>query len=351
MRNNWHVVSDLGLSLVAKYYKNPSTFTCISTPSVIIDISKVNDDYCDCPDGSDEPGTAACTYLSTLSPVQPVPGSVTGTSNVTIALPGFYCKNKGHKPEYVPFTVVNDGVCDYDLCCDGSDEWSNVGGVKCQDKCAAMGQEYRKKEAEREKSARAARQRRAELVKEAAGLKSNVREKISSLNVEIEALESKAADAKVKYEEAERRERGRVIVGGSGKASKVTVLAGLAKNRIQELREALINTVETRDATRRKVEELENILATFKEEYNPNFNDEGVKRAVKAWEDYAANKVSAGEDNAAAERDIDEIAKPDGDDGGIRWSEWSEEEESDVDACECSLHKEVSVANIISVSF
>ncbi|KAI9729629.1 MAG: hypothetical protein M1818_008476 [Claussenomyces sp. TS43310] len=316
----------------AKYYKNPATFTCISTPSVIIDIGQVNDDYCDCPDGSDEPGTSACTHLSVLSPIQPVSDSITGTSNVTVALPGFYCKNKGHKPEYIPFAYVNDGVCDYEVCCDGSDEWEGVGGVKCEDRCAKMGKEYKKKEAEREKAAHAARQRRAEWIKDAAALKIGVQSKISQLEDEIKALENKAADAKAKYEDVERRERGRVVMGSSGKASKVTVLAGLTKHRIEELREALLGTVQKRDAAKEKVKELEAILTTFKEEYNPNFNDEGVKRAVKSWEDYAARQDSATEGSAAEDRDIEEISKPDGENGGIRWSEWSEEEESDVDA-------------------
>jgi protein kinase C substrate 80K-H len=83
---------------------------------------------------------------------------------------------------------------------------------------------------------------------------------------------------------------------------------------------------------REKVKELERILTTFKEEYNPNFNDEGVKRAAKAWEDYAAKRDSGDADIAAADRDIEEISKPDSDSEGINWAEWeTEEEESDVD--------------------
>jgi protein kinase C substrate 80K-H len=93
-----------------------------------------------------------------------------------------------------------------------------------------------------------------------------------------------------------------------------------------------VETISKRDIARQKVKQLEGILETFKEEYNPNFNDEGVKRAVKAWEDYAAQRDSGETIIAAADRDIDEISKPDTETEGINWAEWeAEEEESDVD--------------------
>jgi protein kinase C substrate 80K-H len=102
-----------------------------------------------------------------------------------------------------------------------------------------------------------------------------------------------------------------------------------------------LETIQKRDVAREKVKQLEGILQTFKEEYNPNFNDEGVKRAVKAWEDYAAAEDSGEAIVAAADRDIDEISKPDSETEGINWTEWeTEEEESDVDVRkynQCSL--------------
>jgi protein kinase C substrate 80K-H len=251
---------------------------------------------------------------------------------MSFALPGFYCKNMGHIPGYIPHTYVNDGVCDYEICCDGSDEYGGVGGVKCEDKCKEIGKEWRRLDEVRQKAARIALMKKEDLVKEAQALRAGVEMNIVRLEGQIKVQEVKAEELKKTYEELERKERGKVVTS-KGKGSKVTILAGLAKQRVEELREALVSVASKRDALKLKVMELEAILSTFKEEYNPNFNDEGVKRAVKSWEDYAANKVASGEsDGSAEDRDIEEISKPDTESEGINWVEWETEEESDVDA-------------------
>ena len=288
----------------------------------------MNDDFCDCPDGSDEPGTSACAHLSSLSPytVGAVP---IGDVNITLALPGYYCKNKGHQPSYVPFTNVNDGVCDYQLCCDGSDEWAKVGGIKCDDRCKEIGKEWRKLDEQRQKSASNAAKRRKELVAQSAILRQEVEAKTHTLKTEIQAEEIKLKGLEASLAEAERHERGKVVKR-PGSGGKLSMLAQLARDRIEELREALIEVRSQRDMSKARIAELEGILTTFKEEYNPNFNDEGVKRAVRSWEDYAArDKTTIGDE--AHDRDLDEIAKPDSEAGAIKWNEWEEPEESDVD--------------------
>jgi protein kinase C substrate 80K-H len=74
------------------------------------------DEYCDCADGSDEPGTSACANSR------------------------FYCRNVGAKGRILPSSRVNDGVCD---CCDGSDENVAYSDVSCPNTCEEAGRSAR----------------------------------------------------------------------------------------------------------------------------------------------------------------------------------------------------------------
>lgn len=319
-------------SLVAKYYKDPSNFACISVPSVRLPVSRVNDDFCDCPDGSDEPGTAACSHLSPLSPHALGDVIVDPTLNQTPSLPGYYCKNKGHQPSYIPFNLLNDGVCDHGLCCDGSDEWAHVGGTKCEDKCKEIGAEWRKNDEQRQKSMGMALKRQKELVGQAAKLRDEVAVRVQDLEVQVQAAEVKIKGLEREVEKVERQERGKVVRKPK-EGGKLGVLVQLAKDRTAELREALLEVKDQRDSGKTRLEELEGIMRTFHEEYNPNFNDEGVKRAVRAWEEYVAkDKHDSGSE--ARDRDLEEIARSEEEAGTIKWGEFQEAEESDIDVRE-----------------
>lgn len=97
---NYHTIRGVPDELQHLYYptSNSSTsWSCLNDSSIVLDISQINDDYCDCPDGSDEPGTSACGSKSR-----------------------FYCQNDGFLSRYISGFKVNDGVCD---CCDCSDEY------------------------------------------------------------------------------------------------------------------------------------------------------------------------------------------------------------------------------------
>lgn len=228
---------------------------------------------------------------------------------------------------------MNDGVCDYDLCCDGSDEWARAGGIKCEDKCKEIGKEWKRQDELRQKSLGAAAKRRKELVIEAGRLRQEVGDRIQSLEAQVQAHEIKIRGLEAEVKEVERREKGKVVKK-PGKGGKLSMLVHLAKDRIDELRTALLETRDQRDMSKGRVAELEVILTTFHEEYNPNFNDEGVKRAVRSWEDYVAKDKPA-LDNPSRDRDIAEITKPESETGSINWEEWKEPEESDVEVRKC----------------
>lgn len=154
-----------GVSLSKASLYNPSKdFTCFDG-TVTIPFSYVNDDYCDCFDGSDEPGTSAC-----LNSV-------------------FHCTNAGHRPQNIPSSRVNDGICD---CCDGTDEYAS--SEKCSNICEELGRE-----------ARAEAQRLAELYKAGHHLRIDLIEKgnkkRSEMAQQLEQLEKDKTEAeKIKVE-------------------------------------------------------------------------------------------------------------------------------------------------------
>ncbi|RFU78170.1 kinase c substrate 80k-h [Trichoderma arundinaceum] len=305
------------------HYQSKDVFSCIANPSITISLDRVNDNTCDCPDGSDEPGTAACAFIDPLSPEQPLIGSSSGTTNATHALPGFRCANKGHIGTYIPFSYVNDGICDYDVCCDGTDEYGGVNGVKCENRCGEIGKEYRRLAEERRKNVEKAGIKKKEMLKEAAALRQNAEARVAELEKEIKLLEVKKDDLQRKYADAQREDRGKLVKSEGDAGGKLGVLVGLAKSRVEELREALRLVTEDRETLRSKKNELEAILKQFKEDYNPNFNDEGVKSAVRAFEDYAAREASA-DQSEFLESDINEILKEDDETNGVNWKAFDE---------------------------
>ncbi|KAH7157342.1 glucosidase II beta subunit-like protein-domain-containing protein [Dactylonectria estremocensis] len=315
----------------AVHYQDKQEFSCITNAAIKLSLSQINDNSCDCPDGSDEPGTAACAILDALSPEQPLPGSVSGTTNTANALPGFWCANEGHVGMYVPFLYVNDGTCDYDLCCDGSEEFGGVGGVKCENRCAAIGKEYRRLEDEKRRNMEKAAKKRDAMTAEAQELRRKVELKINTLQDEIRALETKRAGLEQRFREVEQQEKGKVVRGDGG-GGKLSVLVGLAKTRVKELRTALEDVLDQRDELQERATELEEILKKFKEEYNPNFNDEGVKAAVKSFEDYSARQDI--ENSRRVQRpddDIISVLKEDTETNGVNWKEFEGVEGDDTD--------------------
>ncbi|KAI9325885.1 glucosidase II beta subunit-like-domain-containing protein [Zopfochytrium polystomum] len=160
-----------------KYVPNAGKFTCLDG-SGTVSFTAVNDDYCDCKDGSDEPGTSACPNGR------------------------FFCLNPGFKSSYIPSSRVGDGVCDLE-CCDGSDETPG----RCPNVCSEQAR------ISREKSSSTLRK----TVEGAKKLREFLRDysfKKAERAARIEELQPLALDAKALFDEkkaaqdeAERKER------------------------------------------------------------------------------------------------------------------------------------------------
>ncbi|KAI5794289.1 glucosidase II beta subunit-like-domain-containing protein [Peziza echinospora] len=300
----------------ALYLPTPDThtFTCLTHPSLKIPFTAVNDDYCDCPDGSDEPGTSACTYLPHAQ--------LTGSR-------GFYCANKAHAPRFLPANRVNDGVCDYEVCCDGSDEWAHVGGVQCPDRCGEVGEKVRRLLGETRRVRNEGARLRGELVAKATSMRREVEANCEQLRSVIVGLEEKLRAAEAEARDVEAREMERVrreLAAGGGRNKKAAEVAEVARGRIEALRKAVGKVRAERDESRARLEEVEGILRAFKETYNPNFNDEGVKSTVRRWEDYVAAGRGLAGLNEAEERDLEALV---GGEDEVNWDELTAEEVQD----------------------
>lgn len=183
-----------GVSLSkASLYSPTKDFTCFDGTSTI-PFSYVNDDYCDCFDGSDEPGTSAC-----LNGV-------------------FHCTNAGHRPQNIPSSRVNDGVCD---CCDGTDEYA--ASEPCSNNCQELGREARAKAQHLADLHKAGNYIRLELIEKGNKKRNEMAEQLSQLEKDRDDaqkikeekellkndLEAKENDALKIYREAEEKERQR----------------------------------------------------------------------------------------------------------------------------------------------
>lgn len=157
-------------------YRPDRDFECLDG-SRLIPFIRVNDDYCDCGDGSDEPGTAAC------------------------ANGFFYCENSGHKSAYIPSSWVNDGVCD---CCDTSDEYASR--VECVNNCNELGREARLEQQKAEQLAREGNKLRLELVARSKTIKTEHQSRLAKLRTDYTETELIKKEKEILKKQAEELE-------------------------------------------------------------------------------------------------------------------------------------------------
>ncbi|CEG64825.1 hypothetical protein RMATCC62417_01734 [Rhizopus microsporus] len=236
------------------------TWKCLDGSKVIL-YSAINDDYCDCPDGSDEPGTSAC------------PNSY------------FYCENKGHIPDYIKSYSVNDGVCD-EACCDGSDE--STGLADCPNRCKEVGEAYRKKQGMLQKAIQQGLAAKQRLVDEAEKQVSLWDEEKSKL--EDELIIKKSFVMKLERElnalESENEQRSK--------------LKKKCPSCVQELA-TLKHDIST---LLNELEILRTILHDMKRDHNHNFHDMAVKNAISGYDEFMTRYAQLKEE---IEADIKEV--------------------------------------------
>ncbi|CAO1427766.1 unnamed protein product [Diamesa tonsa] len=186
-------IRGVALSKASLYKETKNNeFLCLDGKKTI-KFSQLNDDFCDCQDNSDEPGTAACP---------------TGK---------FHCTNAGFKPMTIQSSRVNDGICD---CCDGSDEWYS--SSNCINNCNDLGKEDRLREKHQAELIKHGSELRKELALKGKKLKEDkkirsaelekskqqseaMKEEKYNIKTEAEMLENAALDIYKKEEEANKK--------------------------------------------------------------------------------------------------------------------------------------------------
>ncbi|EIW82175.1 hypothetical protein CONPUDRAFT_164812 [Coniophora puteana RWD-64-598 SS2] len=260
--------------LLARYAPQGSTWKCLDGSKEIA-WSAVNDDYCDCPDGSDEPGTSACPNSS------------------------FYCRNAGHIGSSILSSRVNDGLCEPE-CCDGSDEKPGV----CPNVCDEVGKEYRKKRDAERKMQKTGSKIRSTYIAYAHKEKTRLEGLIAELEKEVATREAEVARLREIAEHAESLSAADIEHKQKSPLYQSLLTHHTALKSLQREHKKHLE----------REKALGEVLDSLRTGYNPNYQDMAVLEAVRGWETLAGlphiNDVrkdeSEGAGDAAAEGQVQE---------------------------------------------
>ncbi|KAJ3476466.1 hypothetical protein NLI96_g11139 [Meripilus lineatus] len=260
---------------------SPSTWKCLDG-SKLIPWSTVNDDYCDCPDGSDEPGTGACPDTN------------------------FYCQNRGHIGALIPSSRVRDGLCEPD-CCDGSDEAPGV----CPNQCKEIGEAYRAKQDAENKLRKTGSKIRSTYIAFAQKEKKRIEAEIVASAQEVATREKEVSRLQDILNRAESLSAAALEEKKQSPLYQSLITHSRALKSLQKEHKKHLE--------REKV--LGDILDALRTGYNPNYQDMAVLEAVRGWE------YQAGLPHINDVKKDEEPATNGGDSGSDAKDEDNEEEE------------------------
>jgi len=183
-----------------------------------------------------------------------------------------------------------------------------------------MGKAARKAADEARKALERGRKKNGELVEKARVLRVQIENDIVVEQAQITKLENELIKKKTELAQAEVVEKSRVVKTEGKKVGKIGILSQLTKERIEEYKDYSTRMIKIKAEIEGRLERVEGLLTRLKETYNPNFNDEGVKSAVRGWEEYLASRETNDADNT-----IDDLADLMGDE--INWDEYEQDDE------------------------
>ncbi|WVQ94203.1 hypothetical protein IAU59_001281 [Kwoniella sp. CBS 9459] len=270
-------IRGLNPALYDKYDPSSDIFTCLDGSKVIL-YSSINDDYCDCPDGSDEPGTSACEK---------------GV---------FWCKNEGHIPGQVLSSRVNDGLCDPE-CCDGSDEWATGA---CPDRCGEIDKAHREAAEAERKTRKTGSKIRGTYIKWAQGEKKRLEDELEKKRGEVKSKEAEVERARVALEKIEEFSKKDLE-----KKKQSPLYLSLLSHRL-----ALTRLRSRTSRLQSELDALHSILSELAKGYNPNYQDMAVKAAVVGYEELtgaAALSSASANEGEDVKPDVEQAQKQDND--------------------------------------